>query len=353
LREVVGRNLRRSAGTTVALLGLMLATSAGTATSAAAATWRVRHVPIGGPALIGDQVSWIAPRRDHGGDLYAARPSHTPRRVQMFPADFTPSSDTTVFYGFSLVGSPTNVVLVRGRGCVGRNPCSGELNLYTGRPAARLGRAESCDSDSLGEIGLSGHVAAVPACDGRLILRDLDGSEPDRILARDVVSAQLAGRYAAWLESHGPSHRLRAVVYDLAAGRRSYVLSHIPWQLLHGNLALQDDGKLAFVFDPNPHDLHVRSIVAWASPQEPYAHRLGLAPRPRYDGIARNRIAFFRDSSDLDSSLVEVGVTDLHGHRKLLTRWAPQATSVDFDGKTVAFVTKRRHRTRIRTRTIG
>src|SRR5438309_1145035 len=129
----------------------MLATSAGTATSAAAATWRVRHVPIGGPALIGDQVSWIAPRRDQGGD-----------------------------------------------------------------------------------------------------------------------------RYAAWLESHGPSHRLRAVVYDLAAGRRSYVLSHIPWQLLHGNLALQDDGKLAFVFDPNPHDLHVRSIVAWASPQEPYAHRLGL-----------------------------------------------------------------------------
>jgi hypothetical protein len=336
-------------------LGVAAALVLVSATTATAAAWRVRHVParFGGPTLLGDQVSWIARRRDQGGDLYVARAGQTPRRVQTFPADFTPAAGTRVFYGFDLAGSRSSVVLLRARGCVGQNPCSDQAEVYTGAPGSSLGRTEQCEG-SISGIDVSGHLAAFPGCDHRLIVRDLRGIKPDRMLGKLVSAAQIAGRYVAWLQPHGPSHAAEAVVYDLAAGKVSYVLRGVHFEAQHGSLALQRDGKIAFTFDPNPNDLRVRSVVAWASPLQPHPHRLGLPGRLFYSvRMAGNHIAFIRARPDPSSSRAEVGVTNLQSHAQLLTHRAAATSAIDFNGKLVAYVAKLPHRTEIRTRSIG
>src|SRR5437773_2625287 len=65
---------RRRLGLTFLVIGIACVVAAPEAI--ASARWRVQHVPVAGPTLAGKRVVWVAPRRDHGGDLYVARPRH-------------------------------------------------------------------------------------------------------------------------------------------------------------------------------------------------------------------------------------------------------------------------------------
>jgi hypothetical protein len=156
-----------------------------------------------------------------------------------------------------------------------------------------------------------------------------------------VHAVRLAGRYVAWLEG---TYRLGSansdadlVVYDLEGAVEAY---RIPDALLPSQVsgfALQDDGKVAFTFDPNADDTNPRDLVAWASPAEPHVHKLPLPRRYVYTlKFARDRIVFARDTKAAKRPLEETGVTDLKGHIRLIQRHAV-GTGIDYDGKHIAY----------------
>src|SRR5438105_1581318 len=69
-----------------------------------AASWRVQHAPLAGPRLLGAQVAWVAPRRDHGGDLIETR-NGAPHRIQAFRPGPNPIGGRQPFLLFELAGS--------------------------------------------------------------------------------------------------------------------------------------------------------------------------------------------------------------------------------------------------------
>jgi hypothetical protein len=80
-------------------------------------------------------------------------------------------------------------------------------------------------------------------------------------------------------------------------------------------------------------------VVAWASPAEPSVHRLRLTPRFGYDvRIANDRIVFDRFRRFSRSDRQELGIADLLGHARLMTREAFGFAAFDYDGTNIVYV---------------
>jgi hypothetical protein len=285
--------------------------------------------------LAGSGVAWIA----RGGNraLYEARPSHAPRRIQVFRK---PS-------GGSFAGSGSGVV-IENEAVVPATPVDGPASGGTeffagpvGKPLDSLGRCGFGIGTGLGRIDISGATLAFVRCDGTVEVRSLGGPPASRTFGASAHAVRLAGRYVAWLEGDydrtNPRSQADIVVYDLRADVEAYRIRAAAIGGAVRSLALQADGKIAFEFDPNANDTNPRALVAWASRAEPRVHKLPLPRRTSYGvTLVHNRIVFARDSKANKRPFEEMGVTDLKGHTRLFARHAA-GTGVDYDGRNVAF----------------
>jgi hypothetical protein len=139
-----------------------------------------------------------------------------------------------------------------------------------------------------------------------------------------------------WLEVTRAAPVGNLVVYDRIARAVAY---RIPESAAPGgfpSVDLQEDGKIVVAYRRSTG--HPEMRVAWASVEEPRLHPLSLAPMHSYHlRIHDNEIAFDRGQSlDLFAvPLAEVGIVDLAGHSRLLTREAYSSVyneRFDFDG---------------------
>jgi len=153
---------------------------------------------------------------------------------------------------------------------------------------------------------------------------------------------RVAGRYAAW-EAAGD-----IVVYDRATSSEAYRIPDV-WPGIYDDksLDLQADGKIAFHFRKGL-GRRFEANVAWASPAEPFAHRLPVSDDGTYVvKMDNDRVVFVRDAARLVSKprhLItrtgELGMVGLTGGERVLAR--PVESSAfgeffDFDGGRVAW----------------
>ena len=302
----------------VAILALLLA-----AAPARAETWKVARAPEA-VALGGDGVMWLESGPE-ATDLYAARPGSDPTRVQRLPADGE----------VELAASSSRTAVVSRHG--------DRLEVFAGAVGARLARIERCERHvAASGIDVSGDLLAFPRCDGRLVVRDLAGAEPDVVLGARVRDAQLAGRFVAWREG---GHDPRVVVYDRDHGRVAYELPAAGI----GTLALQANGKVAFAL----HAGDGLQELGWATRRQPTVNRLDIANRFAYfPRMASGRIAFGRTPvKATDDSGDELGiVAPWSPHATILSRRLTSTTALDYDGSTIAYAERRHHGAAIRTR---
>ena len=332
--------------------------------AAHAAAWRVHQVPEAGPRFLGKRVAWMAPRRDPDGDLIEARRGSSPRRIQTFSPGPSPGEGVQPVLGFELAGSGSDAALFVSRHCISENPangCGNSLNVLTGGVGSPLHAIEHCEGFPpwlLGGVDVSGRLAAFPRCDGKLIVRDLSGSQPDLVLGIETHSGRIVGRYVAWIEgpydpASSPRNAASIVVYDRRAAAVAYTIPHGEIAGQVRSLALQGDGRIAVSFDPKPDDARVQAVVKWASPDHPHLRRVPVPIRPYYLlRIAGGRIAFLRAKNNPDAPNDEIGVSKLDGRTQLITKHAALVSDLDFDGRTVAYVTRAKHRIDVRTRPI-
>jgi hypothetical protein len=329
-----------------------------------AASWRVRNVPVAGPTLLGKQVGWVAPRHDEGGDLIEAKSGKSPRRIQTFSPGPSPGEGVQPVLGFEVAGSTSDAELFVSRHCISENPangCGNSLNVLTGAVGSPLNAIEHCEgfpSWLLGGIDVSGRLAAFPRCDGKLIVRDLSGNRPDLVLGTQTHTGRIAGRYVAWIDgpydpASSPRNAASIVVYDRRAAAVAYTIPQTEIAGQVRSLALEGHGRIAVSFDPKPDDTRVQAVVKWASPDHPHLRRVPVPIRPYYLlKIAGGRIAFLRSKNNPDAPNDEVGVAKLDGRTQLITKHAALVSDLDFDGRTVAYVTRAKHRIDVRTRPI-
>ena len=254
----------------------------------------------------------------------------------------------------SFAASASGVVL-ESEGLTASAPGDGQSSSGTelfaggvGEPLASLAACNFGVFTGLGRVDVSGSTIAFERCDQTIEVRSLTGTQDTRTVGSDVHAVRLAGHYLAWLEGSyraGSAHgEADLVVYDLDADAEAYRLAAalLPSQV--SGFALQDDGKVAFTFDPTAKDTNPRELVGWASPAEPRIHKLPLPRRYSYTlSFARDRIVFARDSKKAERPLEETGVTDLHGHVRLIQRHA-SGLGIDFDGKNIAYTIHACHR---------
>jgi hypothetical protein len=291
-------------------------------------TWKVPRAPAT-VALAGDGVVWVQPRRD-GADLYVARPGQGARLVEAFRAERSSA--------FELAASKSRVVVLRRAG--------EGLDVFAGAVGSRLTRIESCAAPvSHSGVDVDGRVVVFPRCDGRLVVRDLDGTEPDVLLGSRVEDAQMAGRFVAWLERSAPDSP-SVVVYD----RKRHDVAYAFPAAGVGALTVQGNAKVAFALETGSGELEE---LGWATSRQPRANPLDVANRfAYYPRMAGGRVAFGRDPvKATDGGGHELGiVAPWSPHAQILSRRLTATTTLDFDGETIAYAERRRHGAAIRTR---
>ena len=293
-----------------------------------------RGVP-GSPVFAGERLLWTESVGTNV-DIWSGAPGRPVERVQRVP--FEPYGAGAVLPW--LAASPSLALLSRFAYEQGRSN-EGTVPAFTDHHVGPLsGPLESvawC-------IGRNGPNAPRPAdvwgeayvyreCDqgfGHVELRDTaaEPMSPARALGQDGKAPRIAGRFVAW-------RAYDIVVYDRVADAEVY---RVPSLLgpTHA-LDLQEDGKVALAFEPDTSTGEV--VVGWASPEEPYLHRLALPRRDMYDvRIADDRIAFQggRRGFNLSVSRADVGIANLDGAFRVVasnTDAFRYGQSFDFDGE--------------------
>jgi hypothetical protein len=316
---------------------------AGLAAGPAGARSVVTKPPSYGPVLAGARVMWATERRDGGFDLRSQQGDQNAQVVRAFPP--SPGSSWALP---QFAASSTRIVLARHNGggddCCGRDvftaPLGGEFEVLD------AGCPEYNGPDKPRDVDVSGDAVVFPLCDkngAKSIVRDYSGAPPVdwEVPGRPAGGLRIAGRYVAAFENFasnafnpGPID-----VYDRVTGQLVYQL---PKKADRGisNYDLQADGKIALSYVA-PGSGGGR--VGWASPSEPFLHRLPLPARPFYDvRMAGNRIAYEagRSAPEIYFTLADIGVTDLAGHRRRLGNQGEGEVFdefFDFDGKRVAW----------------
>jgi hypothetical protein len=303
------------------------------------------------PAFAGDRVLWFERLADGAATVEEGPVAGPPRTVQRFP-----EHGGADVLDLALAASPQRaVVSVNAYEDVG--PRFGLRPLYvdvfTGPSAGPLERIFRCPGDEvrLRSVDVSGDAYVYRQCDdhaGHVEVRD--PGEPSLSPSRSVgfggYGARIAGRYVAWLDGYYSeavtTNAADVVVYDRVLDSELYRIprSEIPG-LIH-SLDVQDDGKVAFAFDPSG-DYERGVWVAWASPAEPRVHLLPLGPRHEYDvKIANDRIAFQRGNGpNWAIQDAEVGIAELSGRTRILGRGSDDMArreSFDFDGRRLVWI---------------
>jgi hypothetical protein len=325
----------------VVLTGVLVA---GASARAATTTIRTPIVPRS-PLLAGDLTLWMLAKRGPVLELWSARADSVPARVQRFALD--PTGSRGALSG-DLAGSPSLTLLTTGAydtGPEGLEPAFSEH--WRGEPGTALEQFVRCEEHHGGirSIDVSGQAYVYRQCDeggGHVEVRDeaTPPLSPPRSVGEFGYGARIAGRYVAWLGGH---YRVFVdedppiVVYDRVSNKEVYRISAAYDSV--ENLDVQEDGKVAVAFNPDGRDKG--NAVAWASPAEPWLHRLPLAERDFYDvRMERDRIALQRSTGPSGDWVPdsEIGLATLTGEVRWLARRTyglKLAESFDYDGERV------------------
>ena len=323
------------------------------------------------PALAGAQVVWGKTTPGRGLDVWARaprgrrqpvwhEPQHALPRRHYDYLSFAASSthlvvlhDDTAFYGYGKDADGHTVALeLRGA--------------PFGSPPRTILRCEPEDSGYADWERLSFAVAGRTVAYGPAPCPD---SDPASIAVHDVETGQLltalvqpsgttaitdlrlVERYVAWVRHFGlPGFSdtiTELVVADLASGIEVLRLrerSEIP--SAPKGLALQDDGKVAFVVDtPGRADSGDPGRLAWASPVDALVHVLPIGPGYFYQlAIAGDRIAFVQNLDDACGTnrgdRHAVALSDLAGRVSIVGPAGEygRLTPAGFDGRRITWL---------------
>jgi hypothetical protein len=324
----------------------LAAATVATAGPATAAEIRTSGFPID-PALSGEQVVWADRSTDATAvTVKSATPGAPARAVHSVRVE-GPASTRRLMPALS--ASPSRVLFSSHAydfQAFGVVPLYAER--YLGPPSGPLERIIRCPGEATAfrSADVSGDAYAYRQCDdgaGHVEIRDASGApaSPPRSVGNGGYGARIAGRYVAWLDgpfgTDGRVNEADIVVFDRVAGSELYRVpkAEVPGQI-HA-LDVQDDGKVAFAFDPDAAASGERVRVAWASPQEPRVHVLPLDAMDSYDvRIHGDTIAFQRGRRAVAVvPRAEIGVTDLAGDVRIVARGAdaePFQGAFDYDG---------------------
>jgi hypothetical protein len=306
----------------------------------------------GTPALAGERVLWtLGPGLNV--ELWSGTAGASPVRVQTFAPEAPPGGRQ--YLSATLAASPSLAAVTAfayrdiGPGA-GRQPEYTEQ--YVGPPGGPLERVAWCpaEQNQVRSADVSGEAYVYRQCDegeGHVEIRDF-GAEPlsgSAAVGRGGYFARIAGRYVAWLDGvwqpETVSNTADLVVYDRVAGTEVYRVGREDIGRTLHSLDVQSDGKIAFSYETDARS-EDRVVGGWASPAEPYVHRLPLPERGEYDvKIVDDRIAFQAGHSQgFTIQHADIGLSDLSGNTRLLARRTDAYVfneSFDYDGERVTW----------------
>lgn len=326
----------------IAFCGVLLA-----AVPAGAATTTIR-TPIvpRTPALGGDKTLWTLAQPGPVLDLWSAGADGTPVQVQRF--EFTPMGPSGGLLG--ALATSSSLTLLTTLAFDSANFGAFDFSEHwRGQAGSTLEQFVHCDEQHGGirSVDVWGDAYVYRQCDesgGHVEIRDEGATplSPARSVGQWGYGARIAGRYVAWL---GGFYRGFAdedppiVVYDRVANAEVYRVSS-GYHALY-NLDIQEDGKIAIAFNPEGRDHG--NAVGWASPQEPWLHRLPLSEDELYDVRIKNDLIALQRSADPPRDWVpdaEIGLATLAGEVRWLARRTYglfRAESFDYDGERVVW----------------
>lgn len=307
--------------------------------------------------LAGERVVWATEDRRRTLSVESAV-AHGPRALLLRVKD--PGKGRTHSLA-ALAASPVRAAAIRTVESTRREMPDGRPAVISGRvysgppegPLLRLpGRAMARGLD------LDGAALAVVESGSfgtRVVVEDAPGAPRSVVATRrgrvEIGRVRLAGRYVAWDEVRRDSFWI--VVYDRVAGAEAYrVRLPVIFFPEEADFDVQADGKLALIYGSPTRDYDEAAALGWASPAEPFRHRLPIRPESylfRLEGervvrMEADRIAFVRKwrPERPEPLLFQVVATDLSGGHRPLT--APMGGAsyygiwgFDYDGTRVAW----------------
>jgi hypothetical protein len=194
-----------------------------------------------------------------------------------------------------------------------------------------------------------------------VVVRDLETGGPGAGLPQPpgtttVTDLRVAGAYVAWVRHFGRLDEnttvAEIVVADTASGtevlrlREGREIPSVPM-----GLALQEDGKVAFVVRTPGRPGGAPARLAWASPGSTGVHFLPVNPATflvAYDvAIAADRIAFILNLDDACTNLRDhhyaVALSDLSGRVRLVgpAGYGGRFTAAGYDGRRITWLRNR------------
>lgn len=321
----------------VVLLGLASAWSVGGSVASAFAQTLDggRFLPLDGPRLAGDELVWVPDYTSDRGYQVEMQPLFGGPARTIFQTATGPQRSNVFVNG--LVASPQQV-LVAERGL--RRDGVPESEVFR---IGRDGTVEPLGDGSFqlarATVDLSGDLGIYNGSEPGITIRDFALPPSERVLVSPVSRLmRVAERYAAW-EDRGD-----IVVYDRATDSELYRVRGI-WPSFDSprDLDVQADGKVAFLYSP---DANRSELLAWASPAEPFAHRLPVDAQRSLELKLANDLVVFARSETLSSRRMprltarfgELGVVPLNGgSERLLVSPIVGFSFFDFDGERVAW----------------
>lgn len=301
----------------------------------------VEHLSAG-PVLAGDRVAWATFAAPGEVDLHLSRFDGSDRRTVRVAVRGTAAAPAggSVSSDLVLAASERRWALrVVRTHCADESACKYQQNrtihsaVLSGSLGERPERVTGCDGveecrpcdTDRGSLDVSADAIAYdePCRRGVATVRDFapGAVTPERSFS-GAGAIRIAGRFAA-------IERSNLEVHDWTSGELRFALDE---RRYNDHFDVQEDGTLAYTQLVGEFD----GELAWASPEEPYAHRVGVrGGDPFMYGIAKGRIAFSRQHErDVSSHL---GVVGLGGDRRALVRPSAEFIPATFDGERVAY----------------
>ena len=305
------------------------------------------------PKLAGRSVLWIQRPNRKTAELWTLSPGQQPRRVRVFEepsgrglaVELATSPTRTLFTTFNYVQLATEY-----------SDAIANPAWYLGVPGSSLEPFDQCNDQlpSMRSSDVWGDAYVYRRCGEpreRVAVRDESNEpmSPPRDVGVSGIGARIAGRFVAWLETEPDYNAFCCspvpdiVVYDRVNDVEVYRLPAAELPGLIRGLDLQDDGKVAFSYVIHRSNDVAGEGLGWASPSEPYFHRLPVPDGNLNDfRLIDDQVAY---QGGLETYFfwvksAKIGLIDLQGNGGLLARRTDArmfSESFDFDGERVVW----------------
>lgn len=307
-----------------------------------------RYSPVFGPRLAGAALVWAKGRADGGyvlerfagGETSRLREARNRRpdsalELQLSASPFTLLVGVNRVFDLPGPGGPLDPTPEDlGASALDREGRVSRLGPACGDSSACEDRSVDVDGSVVAHLG----DPDPRGDDDVVVVRDLarPDSQPLRVEGAGG-EVRVAGRYVAWL---GPAAAV--VVYDREERRVTY---RIDTGSFVRSFDLQSDGTVVIVRESLPSEEPGQVRLWWASPSEPFAHRVPVPARSDYQvKLADGLIVYESRARARSLAGSRLGATYLRGPNKTLVRPVGAYFGderFDFDGETVAWLDRR------------